>query len=364
MPDLFTPLKIGRLTLPNRIVMAPMTRNRAPETIANALMAEYYAQRASAGLIISEGSQISPTAVGYPATPGIHSPEQIAGWRLVTDAVHAKGGRIFLQLWHCGRISHPDLIAGAQPVSSSAVKPQTKVITWQGPKDAVTPHALSREEIATIVADYAQAAKNALAAGFDGVEIHAANGYLIDQFLRDGVNRRNDEYGGSVANRCRFLLQVTQAVVDAVGADRVGVRLSPWQPFNDMADSNPQALFCHAVEALNPFGLAYLHITEMGRENPGAAGPDFDPMEFRRRWKGLLITNAGYAKARAQAALASGLADAIAFGVPFIANPDLVERFRGNHPLNAADPRTFYTGGARGYLDYPTLNHGEDRADR
>lgn len=355
MADLFTPLKLGDLELPNRIVMAPMTRNRAPQTIATSMMAEYYAQRASAGLIISEGSQISPSAVGYPATPGIHSEAQVAGWRLVTDAVHARGGRIFAQLWHCGRISHPDLLGGETPVSSSAVKPNVMAITTSGKQEPVTPRALEKDEIAKIVSTYAQAACNALAAGFDGVEIHAANGYLIDQFLRDGCNCRNDAYGGSIANRCRFLLEVTQAVVDAVGAARTGVRLSPWQPFNDMFDSDPPALFSHAIRELDRLGLAYLHLTEMGRESPGMAGPPCDLAQLRSLWHGVFITNGGYDKARANAAIANGLADAIAFGVPFIANPDLVERLRRDAPLNAADPKTFYRGGEKGYLDYPAL---------
>jgi N-ethylmaleimide reductase len=355
MPDLFTPLKLGPLELPNRIFMAPMTRNRAPDTVANPLMAEYYVQRASAGLIISEGSQISAFAIGYPATPGIHSEAQISGWKRVTDAVHAAGGRIFVQLWHCGRVSHPDLLGGETPVSASALKPAIKAITWTGQHDSVTPRALNTAEIGRIVACYANAARNALAAGFDGMEIHAANGYLIDQFLRDGSNRRNDAYGGSVENRCRFLLEVTQAVAAEVGADRVGVRISPWQPFNDMRDSNPQATFCHAVEQLDRFGLAYLHVTEMGRESPGAAGPAFDPAELRKRWRGVLVTNAGYDKTRANEVLGSGAADAVAFGVPFIANPDLVERLRRDAPLNVADPKTFYSGGEKGYLDYPAL---------
>jgi N-ethylmaleimide reductase len=319
-------------------------------------MAEYYAQRASAGLIISEGSQISPLAVGYPATPGIHSDAQVAGWQRVTDAVHARGGHIFLQLWHCGRISHPDLLGGETPVSASAVKPNVKAITWTGQQDAVTPRALDTAEIRRCVDSYAQAAENALRAGFDGVEIHAANGYLIDQFLRDGCNRRSDAYGGSVANRCRFLLEVTEAVTHVVGAERTGVRLSPWQPFNDIYDSDPPALFSHAIRELDRLGLAYLHITEMGRENPGAAGPACDLATLRALWHGTFIANAGYDKGRANAALACGLADAVAFGVPFIANPDLVERLRIDAPLNVADPKTFYRGGEKGYTDYPALN--------
>jgi N-ethylmaleimide reductase len=353
--DLFTPLKLGSLELPNRIVMAPMTRNRAPESIATPLMAEYYAQRASAGLIISEGSQISPFAVGYPATPGIHGDAQIAGWKQVTDAVHARGGRIFVQLWHCGRISHPDLLGGETPVSASAVKPNVQAITWTGQQDSVTPRALNTAEIGRIVSCYVQAAACALRAGFDGVEIHAANGYLIDQFLRDGTNRRSDAYGGSVANRCRFLLEVTESVAHVVGAERTGVRLSPWQPFNDMHDSDPSALFSHAIRELDRLGLAYLHLTEMGREQPGAAGPACDLAVLRALWHGTFITNAGYDKSRANAAIAAGAADAIAFGVPYIANPDLVERLRADAPLNAADPQTFYRGGAQGYTDYPAL---------
>lgn len=356
MADLFSPLEVGGQRLPNRIFMAPMTRNRAPERIANALMAEYYAQRADAGLIIAEGSQIAANAVGYLATPGIHDAAQVAGWRLVTDAVHEKGGHLYLQLWHCGRISHPDLLGGELPVAPSAIDPGVKAFTAEGVKESVVPRALETEEIGDIVAAYAQAAAHARLAGFDGVEIHGANGYLIDQFLRDGSNRRTDGYGGSIANRCRFLREVVAAVVDGFGrGDRVAVRLSPWQPYHGMYDSNPQALFEHAIEELDRFGLAFLHITEMGREKPGAAGPDCDPRALRSAWRGIYVTNAGYDRARADAAIESGAADAVAFGVPFIANPDLVRRFASGAPLNAADTKTFYRGGERGYLDYPTL---------
>lgn len=356
MTDLFTPLTLGRQALSNRIFMAPMTRNRAPDSIPNDLMRTYYQQRASAGLIISEGSPISDQAVGYPATPGIHSDAQVQGWRSITDAVHAAGGHIFCQLWHCGRVSHPDFHDGELPVAPSAIRPAGQAFTPAGLKDFVTPRALEINEIPGIVADYAHAADCAQRAGFDGVEIHAANGYLIDQFLRDGSNQRDDAYGGPLQNRVRFLLEVTQAVCDTVGADRTGLRLSPHNPFNDMHDSDPEATFSHATEALNRFGLAYLHVTEMDMGQPGAAGPEFDLGILRRIWQGSYVTNGGYDKARANAAIASAAADAVAFGVPFIANPDLVERFRRDAPLNQANPDTFYGGGAAGYTDYPLLD--------
>ncbi len=356
MVDLFSPIVVGGQTLPNRIFMAPMTRNRAPDRIANQMMADYYGLRAGAGLIITEGSQIAAGAVGYLATPGIHDAAQVDGWRLVTDAVHAHDGRIYLQLWHCGRISHPDLLGGALPVAPSAINPGVKAFTAEGVKESVVPRALETEEIAPIVAAYAAAAANARRAGFDGVEIHAANGYLIDQFLRDGSNRRTDGYGGSIENRCRFLLEVTAAVVEGFGrADRVAVRLSPWQPYHGMYDSHPEALFTHVCRELGRFGLAYLHITEMGLEMPGAAGPTFSPRRLREAWKGIYVTNAGYDKARANAAIGGGAADAVAFGVPFIANPDLIERLRVDAPLATADTKTYYRGGEKGYLDYPTL---------
>jgi len=355
MTDLFSPITIGPHTLPNRIFMAPLTRNRATDTVPNPLMVTYYTQRAEAGLIISEGSQISPQGVGYPATPGIHTDEQVAGWKTVIDAVHERGGHMFCQLWHCGRISHPDFHGGELPVAPSAIRPEGQAVTYEGMKDFVTPRALDIDEIPGIVTDYAHAADCARRAGFDGVEIHAANGYLIDQFLRDGSNQRTDDYGGAIENRARFLLEVTEAVCDTLGADRVGVRLSPLQPFNDMRDSNPQATFTYAVQALNRFGLAYLHVTEMGSEAPGVAGPAFDLQELRRLWNGVYITNAGYDKEKANRAIGAGEADAVAFGVSFIANPDLVARFRQDAPLNTPDPDTFYGGDAHGYTDYPTL---------
>ncbi len=356
MTNLFTPITIGPHTLPNRIFMAPMTRNRAPDTVPNALMQTYYTQRAGAGLIITEGAQITPQGVGYPATPGIHTDAQVAGWKAITDAVHERGGHIFCQLWHCGRISHPDFHDGELPVAPSAIRPEGQAFTHEGLKDFVTPRALEPEEIPGIVADYAHAADCALRAGFDGVEIHAANGYLIDQFLRDGSNQRSDAYGGPVENRARFLLEVVEAVTSVWGADRTGVRLSPLQPFNDMSDSNPEATFTYAVSQLNRFGLGYLHITEMGKEATGTAGPGFDLGILRKTWQSVYITNGGYDKVPANNAIASGATDAVAFGVPFIANPDLVTRFRLDKPLNEADPSTFYGGDEHGYTDYPLLD--------
>ena len=356
MTDLFSPLKVGALELPNRIIMAPMTRNRAPETIPLPLTAKYYGQRADAGLIITEGSQISTQGIGYPGTPGIHSAEQVDAWKTVTHAAHEKGGRIFLQLWHCGRTSHPDFHGGEAPVAPSAIAPAGKTFTYEGMKEFVAPRTLSLSDISEIVSDYAKAADNAKQAGFDGVEIHAANGYLIDQFLRDSTNHRNDEYGGPIENRARFLLEVTEAVVKVWGSERVGLRLSPLNPFNDIKDSDPQATFHYAVNALNPFNLAYLHVTEMGAENPGLAGPAFNVKELRDIWQGVYFTNGGYDKIKANAALERNEADAVAFGVPYLANPDLVSRFQQDAKLNIPNEKTFYAGEEKGYTDYPTLS--------
>lgn len=356
--NLFTPIQMGPYTLPNRIVMAPMTRNRAAAgNVPRDLNVDYYRQRASAGLIITEGSQISPQGVGYPATPGIHSAEQVAGWKRITEAVHAEGGHIFLQLWHVGRISHPSLQpGGALPVAPSAIKPAGEAITYEGPQAYVQPRALGLDEIPALITDYMVAAENALDAGFDGVEIHSANGYLLDQFLRDGTNQRTDKYGGSIKNRVRLLLEVTEAVTAVWGGGRVGIRISPLQPFNDMYDSNPEALFSYVVQQLNNFELAYLHVTEMGKESPGTAGPAFDLLKLRKIYRGIYMTNAGYDQQRANAALAAGEADLIAFGVLYIANPDLPERFAQNAALNTPDPATFYGGEGEGYTDYPTLS--------
>jgi N-ethylmaleimide reductase len=292
---------------------------------------------------------------GYPALPGIYSDAQVAGWKKVTDAVHAKGGKIVIQLWHVGRISHPSLLPNNElPVAPSAIKPAGKAFTYQGLVDYVTPRALDLAELPAIVQDYVHATKCAIAAGFDGVEIHAANGYLLDQFLRDGTNHRTDEYGGSYENRARLLMEVTRAVVDTIGADKVGVRLSPVNPFNDMKDSNPQAIFNYVADTLNQFNLAYLHAVEGGIHGGGESDPfDFDA--FRKLFKGAYMANLSYDKTRGNAAVQSGHANVIAYGVPFIANPDLVERFKQDAPLNEADSKTFYGGTEKGYTDYPQL---------
>jgi N-ethylmaleimide reductase len=354
--DLFSPVKLGSMQLSNRIIMAPLTRNRAGEHgVPQPLNVTYYEQRASAGLIVTEATPISAMAHGYPALPGIYTDAQVAGWKKITDAVHAKGGKIVIQLWHVGRISHPTLLPdGALPVAPSAIKPAGKAFTYQGLVDYVEPRALDANELSSIVADYVHATKSALAAGFDGVEIHAANGYLLDQFLRDGTNQRTDQYGGSFENRARFLLEVTKTVVDLAGSDKVGVRISPVNPFNDMKDSNPQALFNFVTESLNQFNLAYLHVVEGGIHGGGIADPfDFDAL--RKLFKGPYMANLAYDKARGNAVVASGHADVVAYGVPFIANPDLVERFRTDAPLNEADSSTFYGGTEKGYTDYPFI---------
>ena len=354
--DLFNPVRLGKIEMNNRIVMAPLTRNRAamPGNVPQAINATYYAQRATAGLIIAEATPISPMAHGYPATPGIHTPEQVVGWRQVVDAVHAAGGKIVLQLWHVGRISHPSLLPdNALPVAPSAIKPAGQAYTYSGLQDFVTPRALATDEIPGLVADYKRAAELAKEAGFDGVEVHAANGYLLDQFLRDSTNQRNDEYGGSIANRSRLLIEVLAAVCKVWGADRVGVRLSPINQFNDLRDAYPQALFTHVMEALNPFNLAYVHVVESSMT--GDTPQPFDFKALRQACRGNYLANGGYDRARGDAAIASGHAEAVAFGVPFIANPDLVERLRVNAPLNTPDQSTFYGGGEQGYTDYPVL---------
>ncbi|ADE14663.1 NADH:flavin oxidoreductase/NADH oxidase [Nitrosococcus halophilus Nc 4] len=354
---LFLPLKLGPYELPNRMVMAPLTRNRAgPGNVPQEMNAVYYAQRASAGLIISEATQVSPQGVGYPHTPGIHNKEQVAGWQRVTAAIHERGGRIFLQLWHVGRISHPSLQpGGALPVAPSAIRPTGQAITYQGMQPFVTPRALAIDEIPDTIGQFRSAARYALEAGFDGVEIHAANGYLLDQFLRDGTNQRTDAYGGSLENRTRLLGEVTEAVASVWGSERVGVRLSPLNPFNDMYDSHPEETFSYAVEKLNPLGLAYLHVVESKIGNTGDAGPGFDTRKLRDIFTGLYMANGGYDRERAEAVLAAGEADLISFGTLFIANPDLPERFARYAPLNAPDPETFYGGNEKGYTDYPFL---------
>ncbi len=359
MTALLSPIKLGRYDLPNRIVMAPLTRNRAAAgNVPQAMNAEYYAQRASAGLIITEASQISPQGLGYPATPGIYSSEQVEGWKLVTEAVHQQGGRIFIQLWHVGRISHPSLQPnGELPVAPSAIAPAGMASTYTGEQPFVTPRALETDEIPGIIQQYRQAAENALAAGFDGVEIHSANGYLLDQFLQDGSNQRSDQYGGSLENRTRLLLEVTEAVVAVWGADRVGIRLSPNGTFNDMHDSDPAALFDYVVNALNRFGLAYLHLVEPRWTSPT---PEVDITalkagHFRPLYHGTLITAGGYDRQQGNEVIAAGQADLVAYGRWFISNPDLPERFAQEAPLNAYDRSTFYGGDEKGYTDYPAL---------
>lgn len=354
--NLFSPLQMGAYQLPNRIVMAPLTRMRAPEAIPTGLMVSYYKQRAAAGLIVTEATSISPQGFGYPNVPGIFNDAHITGWQKITSAVHERNGRIFLQLWHVGRISHPDFHGGELPVAPSAIAPKGDAVTYSGMQPFVTPRALAAEELPGIVEQYRHAAACALAAGFDGVEIHSANGYLLDQFLRDGTNRRDDQYGGSLENRCRLLLEVTQAVVDVWGSERVGVRLSPSGTFNDMTDSDPAALFTYVLQQLSGFNLAYLHLVDALESDIRHGAHVVDLAALRAAYKGCLIVCGGYDKARGNDAIAAGLADAVAYGVLYIANPDLVERFKQDAPLlNAPDPSTFYGGDEKGYTDYPFL---------
>lgn len=365
MSTLFEPFIAGQLALSNRVVMAPLTRNRAPNAVPTALMATYYQQRASAGLIISEATAISHQAQGYADVPGLYAPEQVAGWKRVTAAVHASGGKIVTQLWHVGRVSHTDLQPdGGAPVAPSALRAQTKTVLIQDGVaafvDTSEPRALELTEIPAIVESYRKAALAALEAGFDGVEIHAANGYLIDQFLKTGSNQRTDAYGGSIANRARLLLEVAQAVCAAIGGGRTGIRLSPVTPANDVHDADPQPLFEYVVRQLAPLGLAYLHLIEGATGGPRVL-PErpFDYAALRACYRaaagrGAWMVNNGYDCALAQSALHDG-ADLVAFGKAYIANPDLVERLRQGGPYNEPDRHTFYGGGAKGYTDYPTL---------
>ncbi|PWR23959.1 alkene reductase [Zavarzinia compransoris] len=355
--SLFSPYRLAAIDLPNRIVMAPLTRDRAgPGNVPTALMAEYYAQRAGAGLIISEGSPVCPEGHGYDATPGIHTPEQVAGWRLVTEAVHKAGGRIFIQLWHVGRVSNVALQPGGQaPVAPSALRAEARTFVNGEFQPTSMPRALDIGEIPAVVESFARAARNAVAAGFDGVELHGANGYLIDQFLRDGANRRDDAYGGPVAHRTRFLFEVVDAVSAAIGPERVGVRIAPVTPSNGIADSDPVPLFFAVAEGLDARGILYLHVVEGATGGARDHGQPFDFAALRRHFRGAYIANNGYDKALAEAALAADHADLIAFGRPFIANPDLVERLRRDAPLNGLVRETLYGGGAEGYTDYPVL---------
>ena len=356
---LFSSFNLGGKILANRIVMAPLTRCRAIPGLdaPRALNAEYYAQRAGAGLIISEATQISATGKGYAWTPGIYSAEQVKGWKLVTDAVHAQGGVIYLQIWHVGRFSHPSLQpGGVLPVAPSAIAPinQTTFIESGARAPVGTPRALELDEIPGIINDYRIATRNAIKAGFDGVEIHAANGYLIQQFLSDGANHRTDQYGGSVTNRLRFALEVTQAVIGEIGAERAGIRLSPVTPSNGILESSPVDVYFPLVRELSKLKLAYVHIVE-GVTGGARELHGFDFKALRREFDGSWMVNNGYTKAMAIEAIDSGYADLVAFGKPYIANPDLVERFKQDTPLNQLDPATLYGGDAKGYTDYPTL---------
>ncbi|MBE8716467.1 alkene reductase [Cellvibrio polysaccharolyticus] len=353
---LFQPFTLGGLTLANRIVMAPLTRSRATAgLVPSELAATYYAQRASAGLIIAEATQVSAQAQGFQDTPGLYTPEQIAGWRKVTDAVHAKGGRIFIQLWHVGRVSHVDLQPdGAAPVAPSAIRAETKIFINNGFADASEPRALNLGELPAIVNDFRQAAANAITAGFDGVEIHGANGYLLEQFIKDGANQRTDAYGGSIENRARLLLEVTAAIVGEIGAERTGVRISPVSPASGISSTNPQPQYNYITEQLSTLGIAYLHVVEGATGGPRDVAP-FDYDALRQRFKQTYLANNGYDQTLAATRLAEGKADLFAFGRLYIANPDLVERLKADAPLASPNPATLFGGGAEGYIDYPTL---------
>ncbi len=359
MSSLFEPIQLGYLTLANRVFMAPLTRNRADaDGVHSELAATYYAQRASAGLIVTEATQISPMGKGYINTPGIYSPQQVKAWSRVVDAVHAKGGRIFLQLWHVGRISHTSLLPNnVQPVAPSAIRANSQTFIATGPAQVSEPVALTLSGIKETLADYRKAALNAKEAGFDGVEIHAANGYLIDQFLQSGTNQRIDEYGGSVENRVRFLLEVAQAVSEVWTPSSIGVRLSPRGTFNDMSDKDPESTFMAAVTAMSGLGLGYLHVVEA---SPGDAPPSLEFVslfaQMRHNWRGVYVANGGFDGPSGEEAVKSGKADAIAYGRYFIANPDLPRRLRLGAEFNKPDQQTFYGGDARGYTDYPFLS--------
>ncbi|WP_288253873.1 alkene reductase [uncultured Hydrogenophaga sp.] len=365
MTTLFEPTTAGDIALKNRVVMAPLTRNRAPDAVPTPLMATYYRQRASAGLLITEATAISHQGQGYADVPGLYAPEQIAGWKRVTDAVHQAGGKIVTQMWHVGRVSHTELQPGkGAPVAPSAVTAKTKtVLIVDGVPTFVEtsePRALRADELPGIVEDYRRAALAAIEAGFDGVEIHAANGYLLDQFLKTGANQRTDAYGGSIENRARLLLEVVRAVIGAIGAGRTGIRLSPVTPANDIVDADPQPLFEYVVRQLGPLGLAYVHVIEGATGGPRQLDDrPFDYAALRQAWrdaggKGAWMVNNGYDLALAEQSLKGG-ADLVAFGKPFIANPDLVARLRQGGPFNPPDKATFYGGGEKGYTDYPAL---------
>jgi N-ethylmaleimide reductase len=358
MPTLFDPIELGPYTLRNRIFMSPMTRGRAtiPDGVPTDIMAEYYRQRASAGLVIAEATGISPQGRGWLGAPAVFTDAHEAGWRPITKAVHDEGGRIFLQLWHMGRVSHPDFLDGELPVGPSAIAAAGQAHTPQGTKDYVAPRPLRADELPGIAADYAAAAERAIAAGFDGVELHGANGYLLDAFIRDRSNQRDDEYGGSIENRWRFPLEVTRAVIDAVGKERTGFRVSPTGAYNDMADGDPVATFTHGATALHGLGIAYLHVIDPLPHSFMAVkdAPVVHP-HLRKAFGGTLILNGGFDRATGDEVLAAGQADAVTFGAPFLANPDLPRRMQEGAPLNPPDFATFYTPGPKGYIDYPRL---------
>ena len=357
MSLLFSPTKLGPLTLQNRLVMSPLTRNRAPDNVPNDLMVEYYGQRASAGLIITEGTSPSPNGLGYPRIPGAFSAAQTAAWKKVTDAVHAKGAKIFLQLMHTGRIGHTlNLPAGATVMGPSAIAAAGEMYTDAGGmKPHTTPKAMTEADLETALGEYVQAAKNAVAAGFDGVELHGANGYLLEQFIRPNSNQRTDAYGGSIENRARFVLEAAKAVIAAIGKDKVGIRLSPYGAFNDMPPyPEMEADYAYLARQLNALGLAYVHLVDHSPMGAPAV-PQSIKETFRKEFKGALILSGGYDAARAEADLSAGKADLIAFGRPFLANPDLIKRWQSGAQLNAPDPNTFYTPGPKGYTDYPVL---------
>jgi N-ethylmaleimide reductase len=358
---LFEPFKLGPLNLPNRFVMAPLTRNRAvpPGMVPSPLAVEYYGQRASAGLLITEATQVSQQGQGYQDTPGIYSKEQVAGWKRVTDRVHERGGRIFVQLWHVGRISHTSLQpGGGKPVAPSAIRAKGKTFVNGTFAEVSEPRALELSEIPGIIDDFKRGAANALAAGFDGVEIHGANGYLLDQFAKDGANKRTDAYGGSIENRAKLMLEVAKAVTAETGSARTGIRISPVTPANDISDSSPQPLFDYIVDGLDALKLVYIHVIEGATGGPRDIAP-FDYASLRKRFSGAYVANNGYDFALATKMLDAGAADLIAFGKPFISNPDLVERLEKGAPLNEWDKATFYGGGAKGYTDYPTRQPAE-----
>ena len=355
--SLFSPYVLGDLRLANRMVMAPMTRCRAIEgNVPGPLSVTYYVQRAAAGLIITEGSQVSPKGVGFFRTPGIYSDAQVAGWKQVTSAVHQAGGKIFLQLWHVGRMSHPDYLSGSLPVAPSALPVNEEIHTTRGKKMIPVPRALRFSEIPKIVQEFQDGAAYAKEAGFDGVEIHGANGYLLDQFLRDGSNHRTDKYGGSLANRARLPIEVTEAVVAVWGAKKVGYRISPHFNLHAMSDTHPRETFGHPADRLSKLGIAYIHLVEPVGGRLGAVSTDAQMAPLiRKKFEGTLILNGGYNKESATRAIEDGIADLVAFGTPFLANPDLPDRFRQDAPLNHEDPSTFYTGEEKGYTDYPVL---------